>query len=206
MRMILFEPTGVLQLLYVASSAVLLFVVHCMVTRSGARVCLATLDTHILFIQSDTGRNETTMAGLSSNVMNMKFMQKAQKKAEDLKKDNQVKKVKDTSEWVLPNRSIVQQKIKPAVLVQTVGYGSIANLMTKKNDEEETKSEKSDKEETEASLKVRTTTHDVIHLILTNIQDPKKEAEKFLNSIMSKSKKRSKTRDDTKKTKKPKRH
>lgn len=98
------------------------------------------------------------MAGLSSNVMNMKFMQKAHNKTEEQKKETQIKKVKDSSEWILPNRSIVQQKIKPLVLVQTVGYGSIANIMVKKNikDEEEEKMAKTHDESPKPPLKVCT--------------------------------------------------
>lgn len=146
------------------------------------------------------------MAGLSSNVLNMKFMQKANQKAEDQKKEKQIKKVKDTSEWVLPNRSIVQQRMKPAVLVQTVGYGSIANILKKNNEEEKVNDEEKDeKEPPKASLIVCNITKG-LNISDTNTQDPKKDAEKFLNSIMSLSKKRSKKLGDSKKTKKPKRH
>lgn len=79
-----------------------------------------------------------TMAGLSSNVMNMKFMQRAQEKTQKTEKEAEAKKVKDSSEWVLPNRESLQKKLKSAVKVQTVGYGSIAS-MTSPDDESDDK-------------------------------------------------------------------
>lgn len=77
----------------------------------------------------------TEMAGLSSNVMNMKFMQKAQQRDQKKAEEVEAKKVKDSSEWVLPNRAAVQRNIKSAVKVQTIGYGSIASITTSKDDE-----------------------------------------------------------------------
>lgn len=68
------------------------------------------------------------MAGLSSNVMNMKFMQRAQENKKKVEKEAEQKKVKDSSEWVLPNKLTLQKKLKSAVEVQTVGYGSIASM------------------------------------------------------------------------------
>lgn len=67
------------------------------------------------------------MAGLSSNVMNMKFMQNAK---DGLRPEGQdtVKKVKDSSEWLLSNSLAVRSKLKPAIKVKTVGFGSIASL------------------------------------------------------------------------------
>lgn len=76
------------------------------------------------------------MAGLSSNVMNMKFMQRAQEKNLKKEKDAEIKKVKDSSEWVLPNRAAVQRNLKSTVKVQTVGYGSIASMASQDSDEE----------------------------------------------------------------------
>lgn len=146
------------------------------------------------------------MAGLSSNVMNMKFMQKAQKSAESQNKENEVKKVKDNSEWALSDRSTIHQKIKPTILVLTVGYGSIADIMIKKNNTQENEeiTKKSEETRPKPPLKVRTDMKEYTSDI--NIQDPKADAEKFLKDVMSLSKKRSKKLDDPKKKKKPKRH
>ncbi|QFZ28413.1 putative ATP-dependent permease [Clavispora lusitaniae] len=127
------------------------------------------------------------MAGLSSNVMNMKFMQRAQTKKNEKKNEDAIRKVKDSSEWVLPNKTSLQAKTKPAVQVQTVGYGSIATLMTKK--EEIKEDGKSNDEVSNESIK-----------------DPKKEAEVFLQSIMSETKKRSKKQEGNKKKKKQKKN
>ncbi|GEQ72146.1 hypothetical protein JCM33374_g5832 [Metschnikowia sp. JCM 33374] len=84
------------------------------------------------------------MAGLSSNVMNMKFMQKAQDKYKPEDKQPEAKKVKDVSEWSLP-RGAIKQNLKPAVTIKTVGYGSIASLTAK---EEESDSDEAIKHET----------------------------------------------------------
>ncbi|OBA21712.1 hypothetical protein METBIDRAFT_32181 [Metschnikowia bicuspidata var. bicuspidata NRRL YB-4993] len=71
--------------------------------------------------------------GLSSNVMNMKFMQKAQNSKKNDLHELETKKIRDLSEWLLPSGT-VKPKIKPAVTVRTVGYGSIASLTAKEND------------------------------------------------------------------------
>lgn len=71
--------------------------------------------------------------GLSSNVMNMKFMQKAQDKSKTDDRQPEGKKVKDASEWLLPSGAL-KQKLKPAVTIKTVGYGSIASLTAKDDD------------------------------------------------------------------------
>ncbi|OVF11053.1 hypothetical protein A9F13_01g05060 [Clavispora lusitaniae] len=117
----------------------------------------------------------------------MKFMQRAQTKKNEKKNEDAIRKVKDSSEWVLPNKTSLQAKTKPAVQVQTVGYGSIATLMTKK--EEIKEDDKSNDESSNESIK-----------------DPKKEAEVFLKSIMSETKKRSKKQEGNKKKKKQKRN
>lgn len=97
-------------------------------------------------------RKTDNMAGLSSNVMNMKFMQRAQTKKNEKKNEDAIRKVKDSSEWVLPNKTSLQAKTKPAVQVQTVGYGSIATLMTKK--EEIKEDDKSNDESSNELIKV----------------------------------------------------
>lgn len=75
------------------------------------------------------------MAGLSSNVMNMKFMQRAKDKSNEKKKEEDTKKARDASQWVLPGKHRLETKLQPAVTVTTVGYGSIAALTA--DDEEE---------------------------------------------------------------------
>lgn len=79
--------------------------------------------------------SHVTMAGLSSNVMNMKFMQNAKDKKKGEEQQPEVKKVKDVSEWLLPNGSI-KHKLKPAVTIRTVGYGSIASLTANEKESE----------------------------------------------------------------------
>lgn len=81
--------------------------------------------------------------GLSSNVMNMKFMQKALDKTK-FEEQPEGKKVKDVSEWLLPSGSI-KPKIKPTVTINSVGYGSIASLTAQ---DEESDSEETSKPKT----------------------------------------------------------
>ncbi|KAF3991878.1 hypothetical protein FT663_01990 [Candidozyma haemuli var. vulneris] len=108
------------------------------------------------------------MAGLSQNVLNMKFMKGADNKGTEPAQPATYKKVKDSSEWFLPNRGQVQQKMKSAVKVNTVGYGSIASIAAEQEPEVE---EKPSKKEPEPK------------------KDSKKEADKFLEDISGKSKK-----------------
>lgn len=88
-------------------------------------------------IRNNCYRIKKTMAGLSNNVLNMKFMQRALEKNKKVEKEKEIKKIRDSSEWVLPNRSSVQKHLKTAVNVQTVGYGSIASLTAESEDEAE---------------------------------------------------------------------
>lgn len=86
---------------------------------------------------------------LSKNVMNMKFMQKSLNRTEPKEK---VSKVKDTSEWSLPNTSNFRNLLKPTILVKSVGYGSIAQMESAEQEQSEeestpTKIEKVSKEE-----------------------------------------------------------
>ncbi|QBM89185.1 M-phase phosphoprotein 6 [Metschnikowia aff. pulcherrima] len=81
--------------------------------------------------------------GLSSNVMNMKFMQKALDKTKS-EVQPEGKKVKDVSEWLIPSGSI-KPKIKPTVTINSVGYGSIASLTAQ---DEESDSEETSKPKT----------------------------------------------------------
>lgn len=132
----------------------------------------------------------TKMAGLSSNVMNMKFMQKAQQRDKKKEEEVQAKKVKDSSEWVLPNRAAVQKNVKSAVKVQTIGYGSIASMTTNKDDE---KIEKDDDNELPKSESSKVCFSNLSHVLsTTNLQELNEQASKFLNSIMSKSSKEKK--------------
>lgn len=64
------------------------------------------------------------MSGLSNRVMNMKFMQKSDEKTPEKDPDTQ-KKVKDASEWVLPNSHLLKAKAKPISNVKSIGYASI---------------------------------------------------------------------------------
>lgn len=68
---------------------------------------------------------------LSKNVMNMKFMQKALDRKE---KTEEVKKLKDSSEWSLPTTHLIRKSLKPAVKVTTIGYGSI-NMVQEESEE-----------------------------------------------------------------------
>lgn len=111
------------------------------------------------------------MAGLSQNVLNMKFMKGSDAKASPANQPATYKKVKDPSEWFLPNRGQVQQRIKKAVKVNSVGYGSIASMTT-----EESESKKDDVPEEQPVPK----------------KDPKQEADEFLKDIMGKPKKNKK--------------
>lgn len=111
------------------------------------------------------------MAGLSQNVLNMKFMKGSDAKASPANQANTYKKVKDPSEWFLPNRGQVQQRIKTAVKVNSVGYGSIASMTA-----EDLESKKDDTLEEQPVPK----------------KDPKKEADEFLKDIMGKPKKNKK--------------
>lgn len=61
--------------------------------------------------------------GLSSNVMNMKFM----KNAAEAPETPATLKLRDASEWALPNRDKYTRIKKPTV--EVVGYGSIASLL-----------------------------------------------------------------------------
>lgn len=61
------------------------------------------------------------MSGLSSRVMNMKFMQKdGSEKTEEV-----TKKVIDSSEWKLPNATAIISRAKVGNTIETVGYSSI---------------------------------------------------------------------------------
>lgn len=126
----------------------------------------------------------SNMAGLSSNVLNMKFMQKAQAKKDKQAEEEVIKKVKDSSEWVLPNKTSVERNLKPAMKVQTVGYGSIASL---------TRDDVAEKKQPEAEL--QTETKESRNLSEPDTNDKvKDEASKFLKSILKSKEKNSKKR------------
>lgn len=118
------------------------------------------------------------MAGLSSNVMNMKFMQKAQQRDQKRDEEAKAKKVKDSSEWVLPNRAAVQRNVKNAVKVQTVGYGSIASMTSHDDDENEKKDddEHPAAESSSSGSKVCITSFSVFSPLLTSRIRKKKPA------------------------------
>ncbi|KAM9904285.1 hypothetical protein OXX79_002848 [Metschnikowia pulcherrima] len=109
--------------------------------------------------------------GLSSNVMNMKFMQKASDKTKP-EEQPEGKKVKDVSEWSLPSGSI-KPKIKPTVTINSVGYGSIASLTAQ---DEESDSEETSKPKT-TPLPEQSTTPEKV------------EAQAFLSGILDKAQK-----------------
>lgn len=109
-----------------------------------------------------------TMAGLSQNVLNMKFMKGGDNTTPPSSQPITYKRVKDPSEWFLPNRGQVQQKIKPAIKVSTVGYGSIASFTA-----EDSEGEKEEAQEEKPAPE----------------KDKSQEADEFLKDIMGKSKK-----------------
>lgn len=65
------------------------------------------------------------MGGLSDRVMNMKFMKKTEVNKESDIKEDQLKKIKDTSEWVLPNASKLRSRNQGSNVVESIGYASI---------------------------------------------------------------------------------
>ncbi|ODV78182.1 uncharacterized protein CANTADRAFT_32772, partial [Suhomyces tanzawaensis NRRL Y-17324] len=65
------------------------------------------------------------MSGLSSRVMNMKFMKKADAVDSQNKEEEHKKKIKDMSEWVLPYLKTMIAKMQNVNNIETVGYGSI---------------------------------------------------------------------------------
>ncbi|KAK6453872.1 uncharacterized protein RJT20DRAFT_137353 [Scheffersomyces xylosifermentans] len=72
------------------------------------------------------------MSGLSNRVMTMKFMLKGDSKDSKQSKDanssaksSEGKKVKDSSEWVMPNSAKLIQKARVSPVVQSVGYSSV---------------------------------------------------------------------------------
>lgn len=116
---------------------------------------------------------------LSKNVMNMKFMQTALSRAEVKETTT---KVKDKSEWFLPNTRNVRNLLKPTIQVKSVGYGSIAQIESDALEESE--------EESTTAEKEKETTED--------------EAQEFLKSIEKGKKKRKREDGDAKKKKKQK--
>ncbi|GBL49434.1 hypothetical protein ACI3LY_000032 [Candidozyma auris] len=117
------------------------------------------------------------MGGLSQNVLNMKFMRGSDNKELEKNEPTTYKKVKDTSEWYLPNRGQVQQRLKSAVKVKSVGYGSIASMTAEPKEEEDKKEEQAVPKKVE--------------------KDPKAQADEFLQDIMGKPKKDKKRKLDS---------
>ncbi|KAI5951027.1 hypothetical protein KGF54_004101 [Candida jiufengensis] len=62
---------------------------------------------------------------LSSRVMNMKFMQKAEDTKTNNNKQGQESKLHDISEWVLPNSQKILKLAALKAQVEKVGYGTI---------------------------------------------------------------------------------
>lgn len=124
------------------------------------------------------------MAGLSSNVMNMKFMQKADNRNPTTQEPLAVKKVRDSSEWFLPNRQELRKKLHPTVKVSTMGYGSIANLRSEKEQELANEKEQADKLQDEVAESSPATE-----------ADKKKDVDDFLLSIMNKPAKKRKSKE-----------
>lgn len=59
----------------------------------------------------------------------MKFMQKADIADENKQEEEKKLKIKDLSEWVLPNSSqIIKRALQKSKVVQSIGYGSINQL------------------------------------------------------------------------------
>lgn len=65
------------------------------------------------------------MSGLSSRVMNMKFMQPESGSNSKSPEPHNQAKVKDASEWGLPNSSKIKAKLKSNRVVESVGYSGI---------------------------------------------------------------------------------
>lgn len=133
--------------------------------------------------------------GLSNNVMNMKFMQKAQDRKKDDVPKPEGKKVKDTSEWSLPAGAF--KHVKPAVAVRTVGYGSIASLTAEDKESDEEGSSVPETQPVPASVPAAKPEINVCSSYeatktgtSTNIQNTAKDdAEKFLSGILNKAQK-----------------
>ncbi|VEU22108.1 DEKNAAC103116 [Brettanomyces naardenensis] len=69
--------------------------------------------------------------GLSSRVLEMKFMQVAGEREGREKKEEQKKKLRDLSEWKLPNADSVVDRIRHRKQkIETVGYSSIGSICT----------------------------------------------------------------------------
>lgn len=76
------------------------------------------------------------MSSLSDRVMNMKFMRKTDGDKEDNNKAEQQKKIKDMSEWVLPNSTKIIAKNQSSNVIQSIGYASINSFSMDEKDEE----------------------------------------------------------------------
>lgn len=75
------------------------------------------------------------MSGLSSRVMTMKFMQKADMDNEAKLEEENKMKIKDLSEWVLPDSKMIQHRARAnAKQIHSIGYASIAELDTELRD------------------------------------------------------------------------
>ncbi|KAK6197916.1 uncharacterized protein RJT21DRAFT_53369 [Scheffersomyces amazonensis] len=77
------------------------------------------------------------MSSLSNRVMNMKFMQKTEgSERKEGVEEGEVKKVKDSSEWVNPNTAELIRKFKTRhgnSNVHSIGYGSINSFNNSNN-------------------------------------------------------------------------
>lgn len=76
------------------------------------------------------------MSNLSDRVMNMKFMRKTDGDKEDNNKEEQQKKIKDMSEWVLPNYTKLIAKSEASNVIQSIGYASINSFSMDEKEEE----------------------------------------------------------------------
>lgn len=67
------------------------------------------------------------MSGLSSRVMNMKFMNSSDKSSKQKGQQDQLKKVKDGSEWILPNASKIKSRANGNYInsLDSIGYSGI---------------------------------------------------------------------------------
>lgn len=77
------------------------------------------------------------MSGLSSRVMNMKFMMKADERKRKEEEESNDRKVADDSEWALNDHDKIINKMEPKNVIKNVGYGSIHAFKEESDDDDD---------------------------------------------------------------------
>lgn len=77
------------------------------------------------------------MSGLSSRVMNMKFMMKADERKKKEEEESNDRKVADDSEWALNDHDKIINKVEPKNVIKNVGYGSIYAFKEESDDDDD---------------------------------------------------------------------